>query len=51
MSALNRKVWGDLARHRARTLLTVCTLGLAIASLALLAVPGLMDRAMDRQGR
>jgi putative ABC transport system permease protein len=49
MSALNRKVWGDLRRHRARTLLTMLTLGLAIASLATLAVPGLMNNAMDRE--
>jgi putative ABC transport system permease protein len=49
VSALSRKAWGDLARHRARTLLTMCTLGLAIATLATLAVPGLMDGAMGRQ--
>ena len=49
MSALNRKAWGDLARRRARTLLTMCTLGLALASLATLAVPGLMDAAMARE--
>ena len=46
MRASNRKVWGDLKRRRARTVLTICTLALAIASLATLAVPGLMDRAM-----
>ena len=49
MSTLNRKAWGDLARHHARTLLTVLALGLAIASLAFLALPGLLDDAMDRQ--
>lgn len=49
MSALNRKAWGDLTRRRARTLLTVCTLGLALATLATLAVPGLMNSAMDRE--
>ncbi len=49
MSALNRKAWRDLTRHRARTLLTIGTLGLAIASLATLAVPGLMNNAMDRE--
>jgi putative ABC transport system permease protein len=49
MSALGRKACGDLARHRARTGLTIGTLGLAIASLATLAVPGLMNRAMGRE--
>jgi putative ABC transport system permease protein len=49
VSALNRKAWGDLRRHRARSLLTMFTLSLAVASLATLAVPGLEDRAMDRQ--
>jgi putative ABC transport system permease protein len=47
VSALSRKAWGDLARHRARTLLTMCTLGLAIASCATLAIPSLMDHAMN----
>jgi putative ABC transport system permease protein len=49
MSTLNRKAWGDLTRHRVRTLFTVVTLGLAIASLAFVALPDLMDAAMDRQ--
>ena len=49
MSALGRKAWGDLVRHRARTVATMLTLGLAVASLATLAVPGLMDRAMGRE--
>src|ERR1700691_1965434 len=54
MSALGRKAWGDLVQHRARSVLTTLTLSLAVASrpvatLAPLAVPGLMDRAMDRQ--
>jgi hypothetical protein len=49
MSALGRKAWGDLVQHRARSVLTTLTLSLAVASLATLAVPGLMDRAMDRQ--
>lgn len=49
MSTLNRKAWGDLTRHRVRTLFTVVTLGLAIASLAFVALPDLMDSAMDRQ--
>ncbi len=49
MSTLTRKSWADLKRHRARTVLAVCTLGLAIASLGIAAVPGLMDSAMQQQ--
>jgi putative ABC transport system permease protein len=49
MSTLSRKAWGDLTRHRARTLLAVCTLSVAIASLGFLAVPALLNAAMNRQ--
>ncbi len=49
MSTLNRKAWGDLTRHRARTLLAVFTLSIAIASLGFLAVPSLLNAAMNRQ--
>ncbi|MBV9445722.1 MAG: FtsX-like permease family protein [Streptosporangiaceae bacterium] len=49
MSTLNRKAWGDLSRHRARTLLTVFTLSIAITSLGFLAVPSLLNTAMNRQ--
>ena len=49
MSTLNRKARGDLTRHRARTLLAVCTLSIAIASLGFLAVPALLNAAMNRQ--
>jgi putative ABC transport system permease protein len=49
MSTLNRKAWGDLTRHRARTLLAVFTLSLATASLGFLAVPALLNAAMNRQ--
>jgi len=49
MNTLTRKAWRDLSRHRGRTLLAVFTLGLAIASLGFLAVPRLLDAAMDRQ--
>jgi putative ABC transport system permease protein len=49
MSTLNRKAWADLTRHRGRTLLAVVTLGLAIASLGFLAVPRLLNAAMNRQ--
>ncbi len=49
MSTLNRKAWGDLTRHRASTLLAVFTLSLATASLGFLAVPALLNAAMNRQ--
>jgi putative ABC transport system permease protein len=49
MSTLTGKAWGDLTRHRARTLLAVCTLSIAIASLGFLAVPALLNAAMNRQ--
>ena len=49
MSTLTRKARGDLTRHRARTLLAVCTLSIAIASLGFLAVPALLNAAMNRQ--
>ena len=51
MSAIGRKALGDLARHRVRAALTICTLALALGSLGVAAVPGLMDRVMDRQVR
>jgi putative ABC transport system permease protein len=49
VSTLARKAWGDLTRHRARTLLAVFTLSIAIASLGFLAVPSLLNAAMNRQ--
>jgi putative ABC transport system permease protein len=49
VSTLNRKAWGDLTRHRARTLLAVFTLSIAIASLGFLAVPSLLNAAVQRQ--
>ena len=49
MSTLNRKARGDLTRHRGRTLLAVFTLSIAIASLGFLAVPSLLNTAMNRQ--
>jgi putative ABC transport system permease protein len=49
VSTLARKAWGDLTRHRARTLLAVFTLSIAIASLGFLAVPVLLNAAMNRQ--
>jgi putative ABC transport system permease protein len=49
MSTLGRKAWGDLTRHRGRTLLAASTLCIAIATLSFLAVPGLLGIAMNRQ--
>jgi putative ABC transport system permease protein len=49
VNTLDRKAWGDLTRHRARTLLAAGTLSIAIASLGFLAVPGLLNAAMNRQ--
>jgi putative ABC transport system permease protein len=51
VSTLTRKAWVDLRRRPARTVLTMCTLGLAIASLSTVAVPALMDRAMHGEVR
>jgi putative ABC transport system permease protein len=49
VNTLNRKAWGDLTRHRTRTLLTSFTLCIATASLGFIAVPSLLNAAMDRQ--
>jgi putative ABC transport system permease protein len=49
MTTLTRKAWGDLTRHRARTLLASFTLSIAVTSLGFLAVPGLLNSAMDQQ--
>jgi putative ABC transport system permease protein len=49
MTTLTRKAWGDLTRHKARTLLAAFTLCIAIATLGFLAVPGLLGTAMNRQ--
>lgn len=51
MSALSRKVRGDLRRHRGKNLLIVGTLALAIASFAIVAVPGLLNAAMQGEVR
>ncbi len=45
-SALARKPWADLGRRRARTILSVLTLAIAVGSVGLFAVPALMDRLM-----
>ena len=49
-SALLRKSITDLTRRRARTLFTVMTLALAVASVGIFALPPLMDRAMQARG-
>lgn len=49
MTTLTRKAWGDLTRHRGRTLLAASTLCIAIATLGFIAVPGLLGTAMTRQ--
>jgi putative ABC transport system permease protein len=49
VNTLERKAWGDLTRHRARSLLAAGTLAIAIASLGFLAVPGLLNAAMNHQ--
>jgi hypothetical protein len=51
MSTLTRKAWGDLTRNRARTLLAVFTLSIAIASAGFLAMPALLNAAMNHQVR
>jgi hypothetical protein len=43
VNTLDRKAWGDLAKHRTRTLLAAGTLSIAIASLGFLAVPGWLN--------
>src|SRR5215469_7457312 len=49
MNTLGRKAWGDLNRHRGRTLLAAFTLCIATAALGFLAVPSLLNTAMNRQ--
>jgi putative ABC transport system permease protein len=49
MSALSRKVRGDLRRHPGKSLLIVITLGLAIGSFAIVAVPDLLNATMQTE--
>jgi putative ABC transport system permease protein len=51
MSAMSNKAWGDLRRHLGKSLLVVCTLALAIASFAIVAVPGLLNASMQNEAR
>jgi putative ABC transport system permease protein len=45
-SALTRKSWTDLSRRPVRTVMTILTLALAVASFGILALPSLMNGAM-----
>ena len=51
MSAMSRKAMGDLRRHLGKSLLVVGTLALAIASFAIVAVPGLLNASMQNEVR
>ena len=48
-SAVVRKSVTDLTRRKARAAFTVLTLALAVASIGIFAVPGVMQQAMDRE--
>jgi putative ABC transport system permease protein len=48
-SSLTRKSWTDLSRRPARAILTVLTLALAVASFGILALPVLMNRAVNAE--
>lgn len=47
MTAATRKSIGELARRKARTIFTVLTLALAVASVGIFAIPALMADAME----
>jgi putative ABC transport system permease protein len=49
VTAMTRKSLSDLARRKARALLTVLTLSIAVASIGIFAVPSLLQQAMDRE--
>jgi putative ABC transport system permease protein len=51
VSASTRKSITDLSRRRARTFFTVSTLAIAVASMSFLAIPTLIDRAMQDEVR
>jgi putative ABC transport system permease protein len=50
-SALLRKSITDLTRRKARTVFTVLTLAIAVASVGIFAVPSLMNQAMQKEVR
>ena len=51
MSAQLRKSVTDLTRRKARALFSILTLALAVASISIFAVPGLIDRSMQSEVR
>lgn len=51
LSALLRKSVTDLTRRRARTVFSVLTLAIAVASISFFAIPTLIDRAMQDEVR
>ena len=51
LSASLRKSVTDLTRRRARTVFTVLTLAIAVASISFFAIPTLIDRAMQQEVR
>ncbi|HSF61833.1 MAG TPA: FtsX-like permease family protein [Gaiellaceae bacterium] len=51
LSASLRKSVTDLSRRRARTVFSVLTLAIAVASISFLAIPTLIDRAMQEEVR
>jgi putative ABC transport system permease protein len=50
-TAVVRKSLTDLTRRKARTLFTVLTLAIAVASVGIFAIPSLMDKAMQQEVR
>jgi hypothetical protein len=50
-SAPLRKSFSDLTRRRARSVLSLLTLAMAVASISFLAIPTLIDRAMQDEVR
>ncbi len=48
-STLLRKSITDLTRRKARTVFTVLTLAIAVASVGIFAIPSLMDQAMQKE--
>jgi putative ABC transport system permease protein len=51
LSALLRKSVTDLTRRKARAVFSILTLALAVASISIFAVPGLIDRSMQSEAR
>jgi putative ABC transport system permease protein len=49
LTAASRKSITDLTRRKARALFTIATLAIAVASVGILAVPSLMEQAMDEE--